>query len=62
MPKFNMSWIYGAVIVGLLAVWFFGGDSVTGSASKQVSYTVFKEYVNNGYASKIIVNKDESEL
>lgn len=57
-----MSWIYAVVIAILLAVWFIGGDSVAGSASKQVSYTVFKEYVNRGYASKIIVNKDESKL
>ena len=62
MPKFNMNWIYGLVIVGLLAVYFAGGDAVTGSASRPVSYTVFKEYVNKGYASKIVVNKDESKL
>lgn len=62
MPKFNMNWIYGIVIVGLLAVFFAGGDSVAGSASKQVSYTDFKAYVDKGYASKIVVNKDESKL
>ncbi len=62
MPKFNMNWIYGLVIVGLLAVYFAGGDAVAGSASRPVSYTVFKEYVNKGYASKIVVNKDESKL
>ena len=33
MPKFNMNWIYGLVIVGLLAVYFAGGDAVAGSAS-----------------------------
>lgn len=57
-----MNWIYGLVIVGLLAVYFAGGDAVAGSASRPVSYTVFKEYVNKGYASKIVVNKDESKL
>lgn len=62
MPKFNMNWIYGLVIVGLIAVYLAGGDAVAGSASKPVSYTVFKEYVNRGYASKIVVNKDESKL
>lgn len=62
MPKFNMNWIYGLVIVGLLAVYFAGGDAVAGSASRPVSYTVFKEYVNKGYASRIVVNKDESKL
>lgn len=62
MPKFNMNWIYGLVIVGLLAVYFAGGDGGAGSTSKPVSYNVFKEYVKLGYASKIVVNKDESTL
>lgn len=62
MPKFNMNWIYGLVIVGLLAVYFAGSDGAAGSASKSVSYNVFKEYVKRGYASKIVVNKDESTL
>lgn len=61
-PKFSMSWIYMLVLFGLMAMWFFGGDTVGGSASKKVSYDEFKTYVNKGYASKIVINKDESTL
>ena len=62
MPKFSMSWIYILVLVGLLAVYFTGGDSIGGSISKQVSYDEFRAYVDKGYASKIVLNKEESTL
>ncbi len=50
------------VLFGLMGMYFLGGDAVGGSASRKVSYDVFKTYVNKGYASKIVVNKDESNL
>ena len=56
-----MSWIYMLVLFGLIAMYLLGGDSV-GSASKKVSYDEFKTFVNKGYASKIVINKDESTL
>ncbi len=62
MPRFSMSWIYIIVLVGLIAVWMMGGDSVKGSASKEASYNDFKVYVSNGYANKVVINKDESKL
>ena len=61
-PKFSMSWIYMIVLFGLLAMYFFGGDTVGGSASKKVTYDEFKAFVAKGYASKIVINKDESTL
>jgi len=64
MPKFNMNWLYILALVGLLVVFFMGGDSVGkgSSQSKEVSYEQFKTYVTKGYASKIVVNKTESRL
>ena len=64
MPKFNMSWIYILVLVGLIAVYFTSSDSVgqNSSASKDVSYEQFKTLVAKGYASKIVVNKTENSL
>ena len=61
-PKFSMSWIYMLVLFGLMGMYFLGGDAVGGSASRKVSYDEFKTYVNKGYASKIVINKDESTL
>ena len=62
MPKFSMNWIYVLVIVGLVSVYLMGGDAVSGSTNKQVSYTEFKALVDKGYASRVINNKDESTL
>lgn len=59
MPRFNISWIYGIIAIILLYLFFTGTDS---SSSKTVSYNQFKTYVINGYASKIIANKDEGSL
>ena len=62
MPKFSMNWIYVLVIVSLVSIYLMGGDAVSGSTNKQVSYTEFKALVDKGYASRVIINKDESTL
>ncbi len=62
MPKFNMGWIYGIAIVGLLIAYVMGGNNIGGSAGKQASYTKFQSYVVNGYANNIVVNKDNGKL
>ena len=49
------------VLFGLIAMYLFGGDA-RGSASKKVSYDEFKTLVAKGYASRIVINKDESTL
>ena len=59
MPKFNMNWIYIIVLASLVIMYFFGGDTVKGSASKSTSYSQFQVYVQKGFASKIVANKDE---
>ena len=58
-PRFNFTWLYVILIAGL-AVMVFGGDS--NSASKTVDYSQFKEYISNGYASGVLINKDELTL
>ena len=62
MPKFNMGWIYGIAIIGLLIAYIMGGNSVGGSAGKEVTYTKFQTYVMQGYASNVVVNKDNGKL
>ena len=63
MPKFNMGWIYGLVIVALALLWVQGGSSFEGgSMSLKASYTDFKSYVAHGYASEIEINKDANAL
>ena len=62
MPKFNMNWIYGIVIVTLIALWFTGGGTDNSSVTTETSYGQFKIMVMKGYASKIVVNKEQSKL
>lgn len=63
MPKFNMNWLYGAIIIILATFFFFGGgDAIGGSAKQKASITQFKQYVEKGYATKVVVNKDASML
>ena len=56
MPKFNLSWVYLAIIV-MLGVLFFTNDN---PANKEVTYDKFQEYVHNGYISKVIGYDDNS--
>lgn len=58
MPRFNLNWLYIAIIVGL-AFMLFQGQSSTGGVNKEVNYTQFCNYIENGYASEVFVNKTE---
>ena len=58
-----MNWIYILALLALTSVYFFGGDTTSGSSiNKQTSYDQFKVYVQKGYAQKITVNKAKNEL
>ena len=56
MPRFNLTWLYVILLIVLGIAWFSSSDD---SASKSATYTEFKEYVEKGYANKIVANKDE---
>ena len=51
VPRPNLTWLY---IVIALTLGFLYLSSDEGSASKEITYTEFKEMVSKGYASKII--------
>ena len=59
MPRFNMNWIYG-IIVLVLAYMFFTGTG--DSSSKTIDYTRFEKYVRSGYATRIVAQKDKGVL
>ena len=61
MPRFNMNWIYGMVII-LLAVLYFTQGSEQSSVKTETSYSDFKVMVMKGYAEKIVVNKYSNTL
>ena len=60
-PRFSMSWIYGMVIVGLMAFYFTQDREQTGIHT-ETTYSDFKVMVEKGYANEIVVNKHTSTL
>lgn len=63
MPRFNMNWIYGLIILSLGLLFFTGGGTMmAGSAKQEATYTKFKEYVNKGYANNVVVNSEQRTI
>lgn len=63
MPRFNMNWIYGLIIIALGLLFFTGGgDMMAGSVKQEATYTKFQEYVNKGYANNVVVNTEQKTL
>ena len=61
MPRFNMNWIYGLVILTLALLYFTQGSEQS-SVRTETSYSDFKVMVMKGYADKIVVNKYSNTL
>ncbi len=65
MPRFNMNWLYGLIIV-TLAILFFtgGGNSLMSSAGGAATarYSDFQAYVERGWAKSVVINKDDNTL
>jgi len=58
--KFNSYWIYGAVLVAIIAVQFFSSGDL---ASKSISKNKFEEILRDNDIKKIVVvNKDVAQL
>ena len=61
MPRFNMNWIFGMLIIALGVLYFTTGKPDT-SARKEATYSEFQKMVQQGYASKIVVNNNTKTL
>ena len=61
MPRFNMNWIYGLVIITLIMLYFTQGSD-NSSVKTETSYSDFKVMVMKGYAEKIVVNNYTNTL
>lgn len=62
MPKFNMNWIYIIAGIVLLGIYFTQGGTENSSIKTEASYQQFQTMVDKGYASKIVVNKEQNTL
>lgn len=56
LPRFKFSWIYIIIFMILGFLWLTPGSS----PAREISYTDFKQYVQNGYAQKIIAYDDNT--
>ena len=61
MPRFNMNWIYGIVIIVLIVLYMTQGRE-SSSVTTQTSYSEFKSLVMKGYADEIVVNNYSNTL
>ncbi len=61
--QISLTWIY-VVIALVLGYMLMSGDNslLSGSTSRNATYSEFKSYVEQGYASRIIVNKSDGSL
>ena len=57
MPRFNLNWLYIIILIVFFALYFFKGDN---ALTKNINYTEFKEYVDNGYVNKVIAYDDNT--
>ena len=67
MPKFNMVWLYAMILLGLVYLLYTEAgsnltNSTVGAAKQEATFTKFKEYVDSGYAQKVVVNTAERTL
>ena len=61
--QISLTWLYMIIAIAL-GYMLMSGDSVllSGASSRSATYSQFKSYVEQGYASRIIVNKKEGSL
>ena len=59
-PKFNIYWIYGAVIFVLLGLSLFGGNDWQTMSKTNISN--FEKYLNSGDVSEVIVVRNKSSV
>lgn len=58
-PRFNFTWLYVILIAGIVVMFFTRKES---NVTKNIDYTHFKEYVEKGFASDIMISKSDLTL
>ena len=62
-PQPSMTWFYLVIAITLGYILMSGDNTLlSGPSSRNATYSEFKSYVEQGYASRIIVNKKEGSL
>ena len=63
-PQISLTWLYLfiAITLGYMMFNSDGNIFLSGSISRNVTYSQFKSYVEQGYANKIVANKDDDKV
>jgi cell division protease FtsH len=61
VPKFNVYWLYGAIIFALLSMSIFGGSDSWKTLSK-TNISNFEKYLNDGDVNEVIVIRNKSSV
>ncbi len=60
-PKFNFSWLY--IIIGIGLIYFiFSQNPMTDHNAGETDYTKFKTYIDKGYVNKVVIDKKNLTL
>lgn len=60
-PKFNIYWIYGLILLAIVAAQFYGGNF--GAANAEHSFQDLKDYLSKGQVARlVIINNDHVEV
>ncbi len=62
MPRFNLNWLYIAIIAGLGILFFQGNGSDGTGYRSEIEYSKFRAYVDSGYANSITIDKAEGTV
>ena len=62
-PQISLTWLYLTIAL-VLGYLLLSGDTstLTGGTSRNATYSEFKNYVEQGYAQRIVVNKKDGSL
>ncbi len=59
MPRFSLSWLYIVIIIALGYMLYQGNRGDSGGMNKEVDYSAFRAYVQQGMAKEVVVNKSD---
>jgi len=60
--SFSLTWLYFALIAGLLIALWRSGSGSTGGIDKEISYSTLRTYIVKGYAKDVVVNKTDEKV
>lgn len=61
-PRFNFTWLYFLLIVGLVYMIFSRDSSSASQGGRSLVYSDFKECVDSGFVQRVVIDRDKLSL